>query len=203
MNRSFVFVTALIPALGLAAPGKKIDDVRVVSMPPVSVEGAVTVTTGGSPLPTVQTLVREPFLGQTAGSDTSANRKCEAEFTAPAGLVIETLSFVAETEGDTRHFDDYVAVGVTTDLESAVTGAFHFPTENKKFMFRSGFSPPDPVTKYRNTMSVRLYPDAGSAVSLSISLINPDNVIESASFNSCSLWVSGYLVGDTDSGLGP
>ena len=203
MNRLLVIGAALIPAIGLAAPGKKIDDVNVVSMPPVSVEGTVTVTTGGSPLPTVQTLVREPFLGQTAGSDTSTNRKCEAEFAAPPGLVIETLSFVAESVGDTRYFDDYVAVSVTTGQESSVTGAFHFPTENKKFMFRSGFSPTDPVTRYRNTMSVRLYPDAGSVVSLSISLINPDNVLESASFNSCTLWASGYLVGDIDSGLGP
>ncbi len=203
MNRSFVLVTALIPAIGLAAPGKKIDDVNVVSMPPVTVEGAVTVTTGGSPLPTAQTLVREPFLGQTAGSDTSTNRRCEAEFNAPPGLVIETLSFVAEADGDTRHFDDNVAVSVTTGQQSAVTGEFHFPTENKKFMYRRGFSPPDPVTEYRNTMSVRLYPDAGSVVSLSIRLFKPDDILEPASFNSCTLWASGYLVGDIDSGLGP
>ena len=70
-------------------------------------------------------------------------------------------------------------------------------------MYRSGFSPPDPVTRYRNTMSVRLYPDAGSVVSLSIDLIDPHNVIQSASFNSCTLCASGYLIGDIDSGLGP
>ena len=126
--------------------------------------------------------------------------------------MIETLSFVAEADGDTRHFDDNVAVSVTTGQQSAVTGEFHFPTENKKFMYRSGFSPPDPVTEYRNTMSVRLYPDAGSVVSLSISLFNPDDILVArprssehyfGSLRSCTLWASGYLVGDIDSGLGP
>ena len=203
MNKLIVIVTALLPAIGLAAPGKKIDNVNVVSIPPVSIDGAVTVSTGGTPLPVVQTLVREPYLGQTAGSNTSTNRKCEAEFTAPAGLVIETLSFLAETEGDTRHFDEYVVVTVTTGQTSGVTGEFYFPTGNKKFMFEDGFSPADPVTKYRNTMSVKLYPDDGSVVSLSINVINPDNVIESAHFNFCTLWAGGYLIGDSDSGLSP
>ena len=203
MKRLFVVLAVLIPAIAVTAPGGKIDNVNVISMPPISVEGPVTVDTGENPLPVVQTLAREPILIQTAAGNTSIDRKCEAEFTAPAGLVIETLSFAAGTEGDTRHFDEYVEISTTTAQVGPVTGKFHFPTENKKFMFEDGFSPADPVTNYRNTVSLRLYPDEGSPVKLSIRLINPDNVIESASFNFCTLWASGYLIGDSNSGLGP
>jgi hypothetical protein len=204
MNKLIFILTALLPMIGMAAPPqKKVDDVNVLTIPPVSIEGAVTVNSGGIPLPVEQTLSRQAYLGQTGASDTSVNNRCEAELTAPAGLVIETLSFFAETDWDTRHFDEYVTVSVTTDLSSRVTGQFHFPTANKVYWFREPISPYSPVTRYRNTMSLRLYPDEGSLVRLSVEIINPDDLFESYAFNSCNLWVSGYLIQDSNTGLGP
>lgn len=185
MSKLFLITLWLLPTAILAGPPK---DVNLV-------------------------LDREPYLAQASGTLTTPGQ-CEADLEVPAGLVIETVSFSAATEqtGSSPTFGNYSAFeqqAVIQVVTRGVAGSFFFPTENRTYVWRSNpmISPAMFSTAYRNSMSIRLYPDAGSAAEFSFEVNNENdftNATDPPAFSSCTLWISGYLVDEEEkSGLSP
>lgn len=206
MNRLMIICFVMSPVFANAEPVK---DVNVVSMPPVAIEGDVTLDPGAIPLPVTPELIRTPYLSSNTDSVTSAlgTIHCVAELAAPSDLVIETVSFRSDTAAltlpieDLPDFEDEVRLQVTT---SGQVGEFHFPTAHKKTIWREPVSPAAWSTQYQNTMSLRLYPDVGTSVTLSVNLLDMSGTLPPSTPATCSLWVSGYTVDPANtSGLGP
>ncbi len=155
-------------------------------------------------------LDREPYVDQAVENSPLTPGVCETSIQAPVGYVIESVSFRAATLpsslspelGNYSGLEQEVFVQVTT---GGVAGNFFFPTENKSYVWRPTpyFSPPPRSTAFSNAMSTRLYPDAGTDITLSVK-VNDSFSTTHPEFDSCTLWVSGYLVDKkVKSGLSP
>lgn len=169
-----------------------------------------TLSIAGPTKNVIPVLDREPYVDQAVEEAPLTAGECETSIEAPVGFVIESASFRAATLpsstspelGNFSGLEQEVFLRVTT---GAVPGDFYYPTANNTYVWRPtpNISPLALSTAFSNSMSTRLYPDAGTAITLSVKVNNPDSTTHPA-FDSCTLWVSGYLIdSEVKSGLSP